>query len=158
MNVYLKTGLWLVASLVSAVAVAHYTLPSPPTHLQVVQDRSANDNVVILPVAGCADPNVLRVTQSLRQHPEQWTLTHYELQHGMGWFDGPPLRIWISNEDYGLDFNVSDNRFNNDGMKYPFTDKCRAYLYSVTSQFEGLSAASEAEHRRATLERVIKGL
>jgi hypothetical protein len=155
-NVYLKTGLWLVVSLAATVAVAHYTVPDPLTHLEVVPNKAANDNVIVLPVQGCADTTVLRVAQNLKQHPEEWTLTDYELRRGMGWFDGPTLRIWISNADYGLDFNTSSNRFQLHGIDYPFTPQCRAYLYSVTQSFQAYAAQARVAQGRSQIEAAVK--
>lgn len=144
-----KTG--IIGSLVIA-AIAGLTYERDPRYFTIQLQGHPQDSITKLsPSEGCTDQTTLRVAKSIEQHPEDWTQDHYTLSRGFGWFDGPPLRLWIANGADGLDFNPSTNPYQQDGMNYQFTPECRLYLYRVAS-------SKTTIQERNSLERVVTKL
>lgn len=138
------------------------TMPSLPTSWTEVKEMTKEKPLP--PQAGCDDQVTLRVVKSLREEPGDWKLDDFRIERG-GWTSsGPDLKIWIANEDYGLDF-ITDGGISSDDAKYPFTEACRAYLYATTNEFrviqynaEQAAKAAAAAEEQAELESATKGL
>ncbi len=116
--------LWLAligsSLIMAAIAVSHSDKPDNATLPTIEQ--------------GCSDRIILKLVKSLRNDATLWSYDGYEVSKGMGWFDGPPIRIWVATGEHGLDLNTSENRFTMKGIDYPFTDSCRKYLYRETQR------------------------
>ncbi len=142
MSDLLRTGLIGAAALAFVAGGGYYLETRTPSPAKA---SAAPANGLVLPEDGCTDQVVLKVVQSLRQEPTKWEADGYNFERGMGWFDGDPLRIWVANGIDGLDFNISDSRFSQNGIKYAFTDECRVLLWKETSS-----------HNRSLVNEVVK--
>jgi hypothetical protein len=163
MSEYLKAGLIsaaVIGILSAGTAVAVKESPAIAAAFKPSPKKADH----LLPMKeGCNDQLVLKVAKSIQDHPNEWEGDKYRMERDGGLF-GDDIKIWIANDEYGLDF-LTSKKYSTEGMKYPFTDACRSYLYSVTSNFRAIqqeaadrAAKEQVQKERQKIVDALKGL